>query len=51
MECPRHFYYKYILQLPDVEERQTRADQWLYGAALGNLVHGVLRQYIQKCKI
>lgn len=50
-DCPRHFYYQKILHLPDIQQQEYKPDQWLSGADLGNLFHGVLQEYVQKCFI
>lgn len=42
MECPRRFYFQYILQVPQAERTDPSKRGWLPANAFGSLVHEAL---------
>lgn len=42
MECPRRFYFQYILGVPQVEKTEPDGRSWLPANAFGSLVHETL---------
>ena len=48
MECPRKFYYAYILKLNSEEYMEVTTDEWLNAADRGTLFHRIAELYTNK---
>lgn len=45
LECPRRFYFQYILCVPQVEKTELTGRTWLPAHVFGSLVHETLEDY------
>ena len=48
MQCPRRFYFQYILKIPQVEKTELSKRKWLPANAFGSLVHEALEDYFDR---
>lgn len=48
MQCPRRFYFQYILHVPQVEKTDLAKRGWLPANAFGSLVHEALEDYFDR---
>lgn len=48
MQCPRRFYFQYILHVPQVEKTDPAKRGWLPANAFGSLVHEALEDYFDR---
>lgn len=48
MECPRRFYFQYILGIPQVEKTELTGRTWLPANAFGSLIHETLEGYFSR---
>ena len=48
MQCPRRFYFQYILKIPQVEKTDLSKRKWLPANAFGSLVHETLEDYFDR---
>lgn len=48
MECPRRFYFQYLLGVPQEEKTELTGRTWLPANAFGSLVHETLEDYFSQ---
>ncbi|MBR4026950.1 MAG: PD-(D/E)XK nuclease family protein [Lachnospiraceae bacterium] len=48
LNCPLHYYYQYVLHLPNEEFKKSEAKYFVQPVEIGRLIHGILDTYAKE---